>query len=138
MPSGVGTGQLCGRSMSEAEFIESWQLAASNGIAVYALFLTILSAYLITAYMVGKDLTRSQVWTITSLFLVICIVLTFTIWGYFDESNQFARAYVEAGYATVRTAPDRGLFVTWLSILLNAVLVSAGLKFMWDIRKKAP
>ena len=56
--------------MSPAEWIEMSQQAASNAAAIYAIFLTIMSAYIVASYVVGRDLNRGQTTLINSFLLV--------------------------------------------------------------------
>ena len=64
--------------MTEAELIETVQLMVGNHTAIYAVFLTLTSSYLISAYVIGAKLTPSQVWLLTGLYLA---VITVTLCG---------------------------------------------------------
>ncbi len=61
--------------MTEYELMEHAQMAYGNAIASFTLIFTILSAYLVVAYFVGKKLTSSQV-TIVNLFFTLSVVVT--------------------------------------------------------------
>ena len=55
--------------MTGAECTKTSHAAAAHGGAIYAILLTGISAYIITAYMLGKELTRSQVTLVNAFYL---------------------------------------------------------------------
>ena len=99
----------------------------SAGLTALALYLTVLSGYLVAAYVVGEELDQFQLFFITAIFLLIPITLAF----YF-----FVMMYLG-----LDTGPS-GPAANWSFIFLYAfgasqILALLGaLKFMRDIRTR--
>ncbi len=124
--------------MSPAEWIEMSQQAASNAAAIYAIFLTIMSAYIVASYVVGRDLNRGQTTLINSFYLFSALVsIVFLLMAARNYVTAFNLAAVEL--EELRPISD----TVRLSLLLvmgvgNSAFMMAGLKFMWDIRHPKP
>ena len=65
--------------MTESELLEHGAAFWSNAIAITAILITLLSGYMIAAYAVGKDMTRSQLIIVNTLYLGICTLLLFAM-----------------------------------------------------------
>lgn len=89
------------------------------------LYLTTVSGYLLTAYFIGKDLTRAQCLIITVLFVVFAGLNLVATWNYFENAVYFGHTYGEA-----RTSVWAASAV--IPVLILGILAS--LKFMWDVR----
>ena len=57
--------------MTESELLAHAADSYPNSFTCFAMFVTMLTGYLITAYVAGGDLIRSQVVIINSLYLVL-------------------------------------------------------------------
>ena len=93
------------------------------------LFLTVVSGYLVVAYLVGKSLTRLQVMIVTGIFMVFTTAQIgghFTTMLYLTELAQNIDA-MSGGSLPARVWPLLFLFI-------NASIAVASLKFMWDVR----
>jgi len=106
---------------------EQAQLAYSlvgYGMTAMALYFTVVSSYLIIAYMVGNKLSRSQLAIVSSLFLVFAISLVFGTYSFFEAANSYGGSSSDS-------------IEYWLAPIV-AVAEFAGivavLKFMFDIR----
>ena len=67
--------------MSEAELVDSAIGYAANGASYFALWLTVLSAYAVTAYFVGKSFTTFQAAWLNTLYLFASLL---TIFGFYS------------------------------------------------------
>ncbi len=47
--------------MTEAELLELFELAAANAFTAFTMYLTVMTAYVVTAYFVGNKLSFAQV-----------------------------------------------------------------------------
>lgn len=91
-----------------------------------ALYFTVISSYLIIAYMVGAKLARSQLIIVSSLFLVFAVSLVFGTFSFFVAANSFG----ESSSSSIEY---------WLAPIIAVAEVAgiiAALKFMFDIRKE--
>jgi len=96
--------------------------AANSSMSLY---LTVMSGYLLVAYLVGKELTFLQTAIITMLFIFFCTTNTIATMSYIQTAYYFGQTYGE-GRAPGWAAPVTG-------ILLSAG-IPAAMKFMWDVR----
>ena len=64
--------------MSEFEFAEAFSALISAGLSAMGLYFTAVTGYLITAYLIGARLTRSQLLIISALFVVFALIMIFT------------------------------------------------------------
>ena len=117
--------------MTTYEMADLAQSNFGNGLSTFAVFLSVVSAYLVTAYLVGAKLTRTQVSILTFLFLLVSALI---VWG--------LSAYTNGGVQlSLRANPDSAgnLFApkSWLPAMLAFVgllIIAMSLKFMWDVR----
>ncbi len=120
--------------MTTYELADLAQSNFANATSAFAVFLSVLSAYIATAYLVGATLTPAQNRILTTLFLLVSI---FNCWG--------MAAYANGGVRLSQLAyPDTtGNFLApgpWIAPLIGGVgllVVVMTLKFMWDVRSAA-
>ena len=67
--------------MTEYELAEAVASYASGGGTFFTIWLTILSAYAITAYVAGRDLSKFQVTWLNVLYLFTAILAIFAFHG---------------------------------------------------------
>ena len=113
--------------MTEYEVAELTFSLIGYGMTAMALYFTVVSGYLIGAYMVGADLSKSQVWIVTSLFFVFAIILVFGTFSFLSEAISVGEGPTNP--LTYWVAPVLGLAET--------AGIAASLKFMFDIRRDA-
>jgi hypothetical protein len=117
--------------MTTYELADLAQNLFSNSLSSFTLFLTIVFAYIVSAYLVGAQLTRTQVRMLTFVFVIVAILLVWSM-----------AAYVSGGVDLNGLAyPDgHDLFFapkTWLPqfvIGIGFVVLCIALRFMWDVR----
>lgn len=97
------------------------------------LLITIISGYLVIAYVAGADMTRSQVVIVNSLYLFMSLS---TLWSLLVISNR-AADFEDIAYAMssgpVASLKSRG-DVAVAMIVAFTIAITASLKFMWDVR----
>lgn len=117
--------------MSEYELADSIASMIAILLTWVGLSFTFLTAYLVTAYTVGKSLTSSQAWIINTLF---CLYQTGTINGVYTSGSR----YLEFVQEIQRINPEReysfSVVSLYISPLLLALVTFVALKFMWDVR----
>ena len=108
----------------------------NNIIAGQAVFITIVSAYLIVAYSVGKDLTFYQVCFINFIFLLMTFV------GYYSMEVQLELVY---NYSSEKLAllgleprnESLGDVVGIVFLGMRLIITLGALIFMWQARRPA-
>jgi hypothetical protein len=117
--------------MTEYELVDaaaSYLAALQTWIATY---FTILTAYLITAYVAGIKLGRSQVYIINVGFVVLGGLCAIGATGTAARFLEFTRQVAEVNPQRIYLASAP---MSWaISAVLFGGLLAA-LKFMWDVR----
>ena len=117
--------------MTEADLVEAIAAFNSSAQGWIGLYISILSAYLITAYMAGLNLTRGQVIIVSAGFIAFAFL---SIFGAVANSTRI----LEFTHELRALNPDRNFAMQKAVIVIMQVLLTAGvfvaLKFMWDIR----
>ena len=119
--------------MTDYESLDLAQSAFSSSLAAYALFLSIVTGYLVTAYLVGRELSRGQAWILNLLFVVVVSIAIWSVSSYI---------YWGVVYTSLATLDEVRLSAMvpepWLPVFMavvNVVAVVACLLFMWNVRQ---
>lgn len=117
--------------MTEAELVSAAQALWANVIALMAILLSVVSAYLIVAYLAGSKLTQSQAIIVNTLFVLVSV---FLVWGMFT----LAERALEHATLAIDMSTQRELGptpnVARAIVAMFGVCSLASLKFMWDVR----
>ena len=117
--------------MSEAELVESVIGYAQGGAVYFSLWLTILSAYAVTAYFVGKSFTTFQTVWLNTLYLFATLL---TILGFYGGYNSMIY-YINLLKGLNPESPQIMGYPILVSVTVVAVIGTlATLAFMWQIR----
>ena len=106
------------------------------GATYFTLYLTLVSGYLITAFLAGSRLTKPQVTTINAIFIISAVFFTLSTLGNFVLSVGF---YMAAPWR--EAARLEFLFMGIYDIFMALAMLAgifASLKFMKDIRRSEP
>ncbi len=117
--------------MAEAEIWELILISQGNSSATLGIYLSMVSGYLIIAYLVGAKLSRSQVLTINVLFLTSGLLTTISTYAF------LARAAFLLQFTSKEYTSPASIFIPVADVAAGLVLflgLLACLKFMWDIR----
>jgi len=117
--------------MSEADLLDTAQAVWGNYISTMGIFVSILSAYLIVAYIAGRTLTKAQVILVNVSFGVF---VTFGIFGMFGFSRTGTELMLLALDASTQRKAIGITIVPELTLIIFPILVLGSYKFMWDIR----
>jgi hypothetical protein len=116
--------------MNEAELIQHFWSALETGISLTMMYISVFSAYLIMAYLIGAKLTSLQCAIATGAFIVLSMVCT---WGSVAIYNAGWIVAIELRDTRPELTPiDLNPSLVFLVLLLTGIV--GALKFMWDIR----
>jgi predicted anti-sigma-YlaC factor YlaD len=117
--------------VTEYELTDLMMSAANGGTAVIGIFFTILSGYLIAAWLIGEKLTRTQVIMVNILYLSSA---TMMIWAWIARFSAALRFQNQLLVLNPQLTESVTIYIItgFSSILFILILVS--LKFMWDVR----
>lgn len=117
--------------MTEAELLEVSANITEAVISTVTLYLSVVSAYLVVAYIVGKQLSTFQVTVINVLFVVFAMSFVMGIQTGFANLYSLSKEILDFRPEwAVYTSPlmNRALFV------LDVGGILASLIFMWNVR----
>ena len=112
--------------MNEFEFAEAFSALMSAGLSAMGLYFTAVTGYLITAYLVGKKLARSQLLIISALFVVFALIMILSGFSMTERAIE-----LEVDFEGGRDALDYASYVLLIAGILG---IMASLKFMSDVR----
>ena len=119
--------------MTEYEALDLAQSTFSNSLAAYAVFLSIVSGYLVTAYVVGSELSRIQVRLLTLLFLIVVAILIWSMSAYAYWGDVFST--VARGESRARTMMTPQSWLPAFLAIINTLTVIGCVFFMWNVRR---
>ena len=117
--------------MTEAELVEAAGNNWSSVISLLTLFISVMSGYLVVAYLVGKELKTEQVLLVNSLYGAFISFCLFAV-------HQMSSAAVEHGLLAIELSTQRTVapqkWIPFAFVAIMAPMILASFKFMWDIR----
>ena len=119
--------------MTEYEMASIAAIAFQNGVSTFAVFFSVVTAYLIAAHTAGRRLSRTQVCIVNTCYFMAAIFFGGFAIVFFMRGLQMARAAreistIDALYGTRD--------ITWIwPALLVVFVVSASYYFMWSVRR---
>ena len=117
--------------MSEAEIWELILLSQANAATYIAMLLTLISGYLVIAYLVGAKLSGQQILLVNGLFLLSAFSIAFPAFAAYDRAS-FLLSLTSEAYRSPRSA---GIHLgPGTSVVIFSGAILASLKFMWDVR----
>ena len=119
--------------MTEYEIVDAAGTFYGIAIAMISLYFTVVSAYLVTAYIVGKELGQSQVIVISGLFLFIALASTWGSFTYLRWAASFVHSAPEV-FSIYFPSVMHPLRPYNIVILIQIVGIFACLMFMWQAR----
>jgi hypothetical protein len=94
-------------------------------------FLTVLSGYLIAAYVIGAKVTRHQVIVFNTIYLIVVCGLLYNMRDYWSNTTHWFHKAQAAEFGQVMVdLTVRGE----MTVLACASMVVGSLYFMWSIR----
>ena len=117
--------------MTEAEALEMIAIYIGNAIQSFSLYFAFLAAYMVTAYVVGGNLTRFQACLVSGVYSVAAITISLSL-------IVSVQAWIAVKESTPTVLDDVVLYspALWLALLpvILAAGISASLYFMWQVR----
>jgi len=117
--------------VTESELWELILISQANAATYLAIVLTLISGYLVVAFIVGVRLTRSQIIIVNAIFTLFAFALVFATYAALGRA-AFLLSFVSPEYASPLSAGIN--FAPFLLGGLSTAGVFACLKFMWDVR----
>ena len=117
--------------MTEYELVDVIISYATGGGTFFAIWLTVLSAYAITAYVVGRELTTFQVAWLNTLYLFAAFILIFSFYGLFNSQVFYVHELRSLRPDSPQMMNPAMLFSATSVAALGTLITFA---FMWQVR----
>ena len=117
--------------MTEHQYADLIAAYSSNAGAFFAMYITILSGYLIAAFMTGSKLNLLQIAILNIGFVVTILVLTWGTYGAGMTQVYYTNLLLELD-ANAPQANRPWVMKTLLSLMIGGAV--AALFFMWNVR----
>lgn len=121
--------------MTEYEILELTYSLLDSMATVFAVYLTIITGFLIVAYLIGRQLDTSQVWVINSLFVAITLVQIYSVFNYAVEIESLLQLKAKVSNLTPFQQALAQQYSMYITALLMLFGVCASLYFFWNIRR---
>jgi hypothetical protein len=120
--------------VTEYEYADLIATYSANVGSFMAIYLTLISGYLITAFVAGPRLNRAQVFILSFGLIVASFVST---WGTFGAGMTQVH-YTNKLIALAADSPQLNrVWVMWIVATLMIGGTLASLFFMWNVRRRA-
>lgn len=117
--------------MTEYELLDLMFSAVNGATSVLAIIFTVISGYLIVAWLIGEKLTRAQVTVVNLLFLCTAPMMVWAWLGRFLAALEFQNRLLELN---PQTAERVSMYLIIGFPIILSFLILGSLKFMWDVR----
>lgn len=120
--------------MTTAELIELGFAGIDTGLLSISIYITIVSGYLVVAYVAGSNLGQFQLYTISFLFVSFAFLLTLSTFASLRGGMRlFANIDNTDRIDWISRALEVGVLVV---AILQIIGIALSLKFMFDERNK--
>jgi hypothetical protein len=121
-------------SMNEYEIAEITAISMGNFLTTFSVFLSVASAYLVVAYLVGSKLTILQLSIVNGSYIIATSILGYLVSANFRVFFIWARSNTDG---LVRQSGRGPVLIdfTWPVTILLLTIVVASLIFMYSIRR---
>jgi hypothetical protein len=117
--------------MTEYELVDNAMTYFNAARTAFGMYITVVSGYVIAAFVAGKRLNRAQVWIVNLLFFCTASLFTLGTVACYARTNEYANRLLELD-------PNRTSYFTESAAIGVGVLqilgIAACLYFMWSVR----
>ena len=118
--------------MTEYELADNAMSYLGTALTAFGMYITVLSGYVIAAFVAGTRLNRAQVWIVNVLFFFTAIAFTMVTVTCYVRTNEYANRLLELD-------PNRASYFSEFAAVMVGVIqilgITAGLYFMWSTRQ---
>jgi hypothetical protein len=118
-------------AMNIAEANEVAAMWVANAMTAFSIYLTITFAYLTIAYLAGKDLSRFQTFSLSTLYIAGAFI---SLASCINQIKYFI-AVLEQSDALQAATPIPAEFWIYYGVPFLSIGVIVSLYFMWDVRR---
>ena len=121
--------------MTEYELVDNAITYFTAALTAFGMYITVVSGYVIAAFMAGKQLLRVQVWVVNVFFFCTASVFTLATVTCYARTNEYAKRLLELD--PTRTSRFSEYAASGVGVL-QILGIAACLYFMWSVRHQNP
>ena len=118
--------------MTEYELLDLMASMESHMATQFSLYLTIISSYMVVAYLIGDKLSNTQVVIVSTLMILSAGGQTWALYTTLGRVSEYLDRKVEFSPLTEYEQNFAANTYAWVVILVGGLMAS--LYFMWQIR----
>lgn len=122
--------------MNQSDTIEMFWSAQEMGVNALLLYLTVISGYLVVAYVVGASLSRPQARFISAIFVAFALYALWGVGQYWWTGDMAARVLAASEVGRHIELNFLGINPAWIALPMGAAGIVGALKFMADVRHR--
>jgi hypothetical protein len=120
--------------MSEYEYMDLFFTIVERSENAGLAFLTVVSSYLLVAYLIGEKLTKGQVILVSGLFFFWAFAQILAQISQINSLIKIDRIMFESFPESPLQTDSNAARLNYLWLLLEFLVIIASLHFMWSIR----
>jgi hypothetical protein len=120
--------------MSEYEYMDLFFTIVERSENAGLAFLTVVSSYLLVAYLIGEKLTKGQVILVSGLFFFWAFAQILAQISQINSLIKIDRIMFESFPESPLQTDSSAARLNYLWLLLEFLVIIASLHFMWSIR----
>ncbi|MEP5570046.1 MAG: hypothetical protein ABJN62_19555 [Halioglobus sp.] len=122
--------------MTIQDYLAIFWDAQEVGLAAFMMYLSVVSGYLVVAYLVGAKLDRFQTSFISCVFVMFAL---YPLWGvveYWTSAEEARQALIELKALEKVELNHLGINAAIPALPMGLLGIAGSLVFMWDVRRK--
>lgn len=120
--------------MTEYELLDVMEAINGNSITATGVYFSILTAYLLVAYIAGNQLTKYQVIFINIVFLFYNFIAATNLATMIRTRIALSDRLIEMSGGAKVVSDEAALVMISVFILMRLMLVLGAMGFMWQVR----
>jgi len=120
--------------MTEYELLDVMETINGNSITATGVYFSILTAYLLVAYIAGNQLTKYQVMFINVVFIFYNLIASMNLAMMIRTRMGLSERLIEMSGETKVVSDEVGIVLISVFILMRIMLVVGAMGFMWQVR----
>ena len=122
--------------MTVQDYLSIFWNAQQVGFEAMLFYLTVVSGYLVVAYLIGAHLARSQAVFISCLFIMFALYALWGVTEYWTSAEEARQALLAVGALDGVALNHLGVNAAIPALPMGLLGIAGSLIFMWDVRRK--
>jgi hypothetical protein len=117
--------------MTEYELVDNAMSYFNTALTAFGMYITVMSGYVITAFVAGERLSRTQTWLVSVLFFCTAGIFTIATVACYSRMSMYAIRMLELDPNRASTHTE---YAAGSIAVIQILGIAACLYFMWSVR----